>query len=182
VERLRDLPPATVDLVQLGQFHVEIRRSSLTLVVAYVAAGAVTALAGGHVELLGRDGVVVAGTVFVALAMVAVLVHELGHAVVAAIFGRRSVGLVLKAGAAVQIEEAPPGTHGAGALAESLVALGGPLASMLVGLGYLGVSTSIASPFAWAGLLAVVDALVNLVPVVGHSDGGRILKALTHHD
>ncbi|MFI2707990.1 hypothetical protein ACH5WX_10630, partial [Nocardioides sp. CER28] len=160
--------------------RVEVRRSWLGLMAAYAVAGILTATAGGHVVVAGRDGIIATAAAFTVLAVTAALFHELGHALVGVAFGRRPVGLVLKAGAAVRIEEAPPGSRAATAPAESLVALSGPLASGLIGLAYLGVSTSSASPFAWAGLLALFDGLANLLPIAASSDGSRILHALRH--
>ncbi|SFC67953.1 Peptidase family M50 [Nocardioides terrae] len=166
-------------VLRVGHFAIEIRRSWAVLLTAYLIGGCVTALAGGHTEVGGRDGIVVAALAFAVLAFAAALFHEVGHALAGAAFGRRAVGLVLKAGAAVRIEEAAPGSRGATAWAESLVALSGPLASALIGLAYYNVSSAVTSPFAWAALLAFVDGLVNLVPVVANSDGNRVLLALT---
>jgi len=166
-------------VLRLGGFPIEIRRSSAVLLSAYLLGGCVTALAGGHVGLGGRDGVVVGAVAFAALAFAAALFHEVGHALAGAAFGRRAVGLVLKAGAAIRIEAAAPGSRGATASAESLVALSGPLASALIGLAYHNVSSAVGSPFAWAALLAFCDGLTNLIPVVANSDGNRVLLALT---
>ncbi|GAB7007122.1 hypothetical protein JCM18899A_45950 [Nocardioides sp. AN3] len=158
-------------------FQLEIRWSWLVLLAAYGVAGWVTAVAGGHFLYGGRDGIVAHAAAFTGLAVVAVLFHELGHALVGVALGRRPLRLVLKAGAAVQIEVARPGSRGDTALAESLVALGGPLASLLIALAYVNVSTTFTTPFAWAGLLALFDGLVNLVPGVARSDGDRVLHA-----
>lgn len=166
--------------MRLGRFEVEIRWAWATLLVTYVVAGVVTSVAGGHFVLGGRDGIVAGAAAFTVLALAAAIFHELGHGLTGLALGRRPVRLVLKAGAAIQIEEARPGSRGDSAPAESLVALGGPLASGLIGLAYFNVSTSFATPFAWAALLALFDGLINLVPVVSHSDGDRILQALTH--
>lgn len=166
--------PATLPL---GRFQVEIRWSWSALTVAYLFAGALTSVAGGHLEPGGRRGILAGAVLFAALALAAALFHELGHAVGGLAFGRRPVGLVLKAGAAVRIEEAAPGSRGDHPLAESAVALAGPFASVLIGLAYFQVSSSIGSPFAWAALLAVFDGLFNLVPLVATSDGGRVLHA-----
>lgn len=167
--------------VRLDRFEVEVRWSWMMLLAAYGVAGAVTAVAGGHFEAGGRDGIVACASVFAALAFGAALFHELGHALTGLMFGRRPLRLVLKAGAAIQIEGARPGSRADTAPAESLVALGGPLASGLIGLAYFNVSTDFATPFAWAALLAFFDALINLIPIV-HSDGEHIVHALTHPD
>lgn len=166
--------------LRLGGFEIEIRWSWLALLTTYAVAGVATALGGGHVVLGGADGIVVHAAAFVVLAMTAAIFHELGHAVTGLFFGRHPLGLVLKAGAAMRIEVARPGSAGDTVLGESLVALSGPLASALIALAYLNVSSTLTNPFAWAGLLALVDGLVNLVPVVAHTDGDRILRAITH--
>jgi hypothetical protein len=163
----------------LGRFEVEIRWSVLALVAAYGCAGLLVAVAGGHFAAGGRDGFVLGAVAFVALALGAVLFHELGHAVAGLSFGRRPVGIVLKAGAAMRIEEAAPGSRGARAAAEAVVALGGPVASGLIALAYFNVGSGVGSPFAWAGLLALFDGVANLVPVFANSDGHRVVHALT---
>lgn len=164
--------------VPLGRFEVEVRWSWAALLAAYLFAGAVTAVAGGHVALGGPGGIGAGAATFALLAIGAALFHELGHALAGLTFGRRPLRLVLKAGAAMQIEVARPGSRGASATAESLVALGGPIASVLIGMAYFNVSASFSTPFAWAGLLALFDGLLNLIPVV-HSDGARVLHAFT---
>ena len=165
--------------MRLVRFRLEVRWSALVLLAAYLVAGVLTAVAGGRVVVGGTDGILASALLFIVLAFGAALFHELGHALAALLFGRRPLGLVLKAGAAIRIEAPRPGSRGESAPAESLVALGGPIASGLLGLAYFGVSTSFSTPFAWAGLLALFDAVANLVPVV-HSDGERVLQALTH--
>jgi hypothetical protein len=161
------------------RFQLEVRWSWLALVVAYFGTGALAAVVGGHLTLTGPDGILVGATAFTVLAVAAALFHELGHALAGLAFGRRPLGLVLKAGAALRMDGAEPGSRGDHPSAESLVALGGPLASGLIGLAYFGTSSSFATPFAWAGLLAVFDGVTNLVPLFANSDGGRILHAWT---
>lgn len=175
MDRGAGLGATTLSLVR---FRLEVRWSALVLLVCYLVAGVLTAVAGGRAVVGGTDGILASALLFIVLAFGAALFHELGHALAALAFGRRPLGLVLKAGAAIRIEAPRPGSRGESAPAESLVALGGPIASGLLALAYFSVSTSFATPFAWAGLLALFDALVNLVPVV-HSDGERVLHAIT---
>lgn len=176
MDRGAGLSATTLPLVH---FRLEVRWSALVLLAGYLVAGVLTAVAGGRVVLHGPDGILASALLFIVLAFGAALFHELGHGLAALAYGRRPVGLVIKAGAAIRIEAARPGSRGDSAPAESLVALGGPIASAVLALAYFAVSTSFATPFAWAGLLALFDAAMNLVPVV-HSDGSRILRAFTH--
>lgn len=172
-------PNATsVEDVRFGSFMIEVRWSALALLSAYAVAGLLTAVAGGH---LATGRVAANAATFAALAFLAAIAHEVGHLVVGLLYGRRPLRLVLKAGAAIQIEEAPPGSRGGSAPAECLVALGGPLVSLLVALTCFGVSTSPSTPYAWVGLLTLIDGLLNLVPLAARSDGDRIVQALLHH-
>lgn len=120
----------------------------------------------------------VAGLVVVAIAFGSVLLHELGHAVVARRLGVNVSGIELHffGGAAKMIEMPRSANH------EIAIAAAGPLVSLvLAGLG-LGIGAMAGSWFvAVIGWINLTIALFNLIPALP-MDGGRILRAfLTRH-
>lgn len=115
-----------------------------------------------------------AGLIVVGLAFGSVLLHELGHAVVARHLGVRVSGIELHffGGAAKMVELPRSANH------EIAIAAAGPAVSLaLAGLGLgLGAVTGgwLLSAIGWINL---VIALFNLIPALP-MDGGRILRAL----
>ncbi len=124
------------------------------------------------VVLLWMGGL--AGLVVVAIAFGSVLLHELGHAVVARHLGVRVSGIELHffGGAAKMIEMPRSANH------EIAIAAAGPAVSLvLAGLG-LGVGAITGSWLVSAiGWINMTIALFNLIPALP-MDGGRILRAL----
>lgn len=114
-----------------------------------------------------------AGVVIVALAFGSVLLHELGHALVARQLGVRVVGIELGflGGAAKMVDLPRTPRH------EIAIAAAGPAVSlMLAGLG-LGLGLSLGVPLlATIGWINLVLAGFNLIPALP-MDGGRILRA-----
>lgn len=110
----------------------------------------------------------------IALAFASVLLHELGHAVVARHLGVRVSGIELGffGGAAKMVELPRSANH------EIAIAVAGPLVSLvLTGLGFgLAAATGIGL-FAVIGWINLVIAGFNLLPALP-MDGGRILRAL----
>jgi Zn-dependent protease len=120
----------------------------------------------------------VAGLIVVAIAFGSVLLHELGHAVVARRLGVRVSGIELHffGGAAKMIEMPRSANH------EIAIAAAGPIVSLgLAGLG-LGLGAVAGSWFiSIIGWINLTLALFNLIPALP-MDGGRILRAyLTRH-
>jgi Zn-dependent protease len=115
----------------------------------------------------------VAGLIVVGIAFGSVLLHELGHAVVARRLGVRVSGIELHffGGAAKMIEMPRSANH------EIAIAAAGPLVSLvLAGLG-LGIGALAGSWFiAIIGWINLTIALFNLIPALP-MDGGRILRA-----
>ena len=113
-----------------------------------------------------------------ALFFLSVLVHELSHAVVARRFGLKVEGITLFIfGGVTSIAEDTRSPR-----QEALVALAGPLASLLIGGMLLGLSFVIAQPAAapmleWLGFINVLLGLFNLIPGFP-MDGGRVLRAI----
>lgn len=170
----------TLATVERNGFRVEVRSTALRLLAVYVVVGLLAAAAGGHVGLSPTDlhGLIPTAWLFADLAVVALLAHEAGHALAGLLVGRRVVGLVLKLGAAVLIERPEPGERGSGPLAGVVVSLAGPAASILVASLYLGSAETLASPAAWAGLLALGDGVLNLLPLTRSTDGVRAIAEL----
>jgi Zn-dependent protease len=116
----------------------------------------------------------VVGVVIVCLAFASVLLHELGHALVARRLGVRVSGIELGffGGAAKMVELPRTANH------ELAIAAAGPAVSLaLAGLG-LGLGALTHVPLiAWLGWTNLIIALFNLIPALP-MDGGRILRAL----
>lgn len=112
--------------------------------------------------------------------VVSVLLHELGHALVARRYGVeiQEIRLWILGGIA-QFSEMPKQPK-----AEAVVAIAGPIVSVLLGLGFGGVLTLVPAS---AGAVAVVVsylaavnialAVFNLLPALP-MDGGRVLRSL----
>lgn len=144
-------------LGQLFCFPVEINLSFLILLaVAFFAYG-------------GLAGVLVMGLVFGS-----VVLHELGHALVARRLGVQVSGIELSffGGAAKMIQMPRTPDH------EIAIAAAGPAVSlMLGGVGFgLGMLTNV-SLFTMIGGINLILAAFNLIPALP-MDGGRILRAI----
>ncbi|MEO8552119.1 MAG: site-2 protease family protein [Kofleriaceae bacterium] len=115
----------------------------------------------------------IAGVVIVCLAFASVLLHELGHALVARRVGVRISGIELGffGGAAKMIDMPRTSNH------EIAIAAAGPAVSLaLAGLGLgLGAITHI-PVISWIGWTNLILAAFNLLPALP-MDGGRILRA-----
>ncbi len=113
------------------------------------------------------------GVVIVCLAFASVLLHELGHAIVARRLGVHTTGIELGFfGGAAKMVDIPRKASD-----EIEIAVAGPIVSLaLAGLGLgLGAATHL-SIFAWIGWTNLILALFNLIPALP-MDGGRILRA-----
>jgi Zn-dependent protease len=119
------------------------------------------------------------GAVTAIMLFVSVLLHELGHSAIALRYkiGVRSITLFLFGGIA-QIEGEPPS-----AVAELLIAIGGPLVSLALAIFFYAAHSAVAGVEPLLGLtkyLAYINmalVLFNLIP--GYPlDGGRVLRAI----
>ena len=121
--------------------------------------------------LLAYGGLV--GVLVICIAFGSVLLHELGHAVVARRFGVHVAGIELSFfGGAAKMTQSPrePG-H------EIAIAAAGPAVSLVLGGLGLGLGGMFGSPFvAMIGWINFVIAGFNLIPALP-MDGGRILRA-----
>ena len=115
-----------------------------------------------------------AGVGLVLLVFASVVVHELGHALVARQLGVRVSGIELSffGGAAKMVQLPRTATH------ELLIAAAGPAVSLAIGGFGLGVGSLLhSSLFLWIGYTNFIIAAFNLIPALP-MDGGRILRAL----
>lgn len=115
----------------------------------------------------------VAGVLFTAIAFGSVLLHELGHAIVARMLRVRVTGIELGflGGAAKMVDMPRTPNH------EIAIAAAGPAVSLALGGIGFGLGALLASPFvATIGWINVVLAGFNLIPALP-MDGGRILRA-----
>ena len=114
--------------------------------------------------------------------MASLVFHELSHSLVARRFGMRIRGITLFIfGGVAEMTDEPPS-----AVAELLMALAGPAASLVLGilfytLAALGAAAGAPAAFAvvaaYLGLINLALAVFNLVPAYP-LDGGRVLRAV----
>jgi Zn-dependent protease len=112
--------------------------------------------------------------VFVVLTFGSVLLHELGHALVARRLGVYISGIELSFfGGAAKMQDMPRSANH-----EVAIAAAGPAVSLMLGGLGLGLGAALhASIFLWFGWINLVLAAFNLIPALP-MDGGRILRAL----
>jgi Zn-dependent protease len=159
-------------------FGVPVRlHFTFLLLVVYVA-----------VSVLGSGHSTASYTIFLLGSLASVLLHELGHALVAWRFGIRTTEIVMfPIGGLSRMERPLPPT------AEILVALAGPLVNVILAAGIFAymIATHEATPVRVADLLEpngksaialllygnMLLSVINLLPAFP-MDGGRILRAL----
>jgi len=125
---------------------------------------------------VGQYWLLGAATAFLFFA--SVLAHEFSHALVARRFGLKVAGITLFIfGGATSIESDSRSPR-----EEALIALAGPVSSLVIGAALLGIGALVDSREAgavlwWLGVINVVLGVFNLVP--GYPmDGGRVLRAI----
>jgi Zn-dependent protease len=114
------------------------------------------------------------GVVLVCLAFASVLLHELGHALVARALDVHVSGIELSffGGAAKMVQLPRTANH------ELAIAAAGPAVSLALGGAGLGLAAlTHVGLFAWIGWTNLVIAGFNLIPALP-MDGGRILRAV----
>jgi Zn-dependent protease len=115
-----------------------------------------------------------AGVVLVSLVFASVVLHELGHALVARKLGVHVSGIELSffGGAAKMVQLPRTANH------ELAIAAAGPAVSLVLGGIGLGLGALTHFPlFAWLGWTNLILAGFNLIPALP-MDGGRMLRAL----
>ncbi len=121
-------------------------------------------------------------SVGVAAFFASILFHELAHALVARRFGVQTEGIELwLLGGMARLNSDAPSPK-----ADGLIAVAGPLSSLLLGAAGIGAAVGLdamdawplaAAMIGWLGVVNVIIALFNLLPGAP-LDGGRILRAV----
>jgi Zn-dependent protease len=116
----------------------------------------------------------VTGVLVVCLAFASVVLHEIGHALVARRLGVHVAGIELGfLGGAAKMANLPRTPRH-----ELAIAAAGPAVSLMLAGAFLGMAGALGSPFlALVGKINLVIAAFNLIPALP-MDGGRILRAL----
>lgn len=147
---------------------------------------------GAYAQLLGSVGVnidptgleqgttrwVLGGAAAVGL-FASVLIHELGHALVARLYGVKTLEIRLWfLGGVAKLDEMPRGKG-----AEAVVAVAGPITSVIIGIGLwlalppLIPQAGLALVVSYLAITNVALALFNLLPALP-LDGGRVLRGV----
>ena len=166
--------PGTLRVGQVAGVDVLVRSSWL------LVAGLIAVLLAPRVEMVQPGlgaGKYLAGLAFAVLLYLSVLLHELSHALMAQRFGLPVSSITLNfLGGLTQIDEEPqtPGR-------EFWIAFVGPVTSIAVGLGFLGLWFVTPDGLLLMGVEALAGAnllvgVLNLVPGLP-LDGGRVLRA-----
>ncbi len=114
------------------------------------------------------------GFVAVGSFFASILAHELGHAFVARRYGVETESIDLWAlGGVARLDRESPTPR-----ADGLIAAAGPLVSLLLGAGALGLALVVRSNvLAWIGIVNLALAVFNMLPGAP-LDGGRVLRAV----
>lgn len=133
----------------------------------------------------GPSQIWIAALVTAALFFATLLLHELAHSLVAQARGLKVRAITLFAlGGVSQIED-----DATDAKTELLVAIAGPIASLIIGFGCLGIAlglgwqrstepqTAVAGVLVWLGYINFALAVFNMIPGFP-LDGGRVLRAI----
>lgn len=145
-------------------FRIEISVSFLIILGVFVLMGASS---GGAAGALG-------GLIAMTILFSSVLLHELGHSVVARRLGIQILGIELHfMGGAAKMAQPPRSAR-----EEIIIAVAGPAVSF--GLAGIAFALSLATGGGFFGLLALINLLLgtfNLLPALP-MDGGRVLRAV----
>jgi len=133
----------------------------------------------------GSGQIWIAALVTAALFFVTLLLHELAHSLVAQARGLKVRAITLFAlGGVSQIQD-----DATDAKTELLVAIAGPIASLIIGFGCLGIAlglgwqrsteaqTAATGILVWLGYINIALAVFNMIPGFP-LDGGRVLRAV----
>jgi len=172
-----------IDLFKIFGFPIRLDLSWF-LIVALLTWSLATGFAQQY-EDLARPVVWAMGFLGALGLFVSVLLHELSHALVARRFDLRIRGITLFLfGGVAEMEDEPPSPR-----AEFLVAVAGPIASLLIGVACAGIwalgkagewPVSIVAVIGYLAMINVVLVVFNLIPAFP-LDGGRMLRAALWH-
>ena len=172
--------------INLGKIHgIEIGLHYSWFIIAALIAFSL----GGHFRQVnpnwGTAQIWVAAVVTAALFFVTLLLHELAHSLVAQSRGMKVTGITLFAlGGVSQIQD-----DATDAKTEFLVAIAGPVASLIIGFGCLAIAlglgwhrateptTAVTGVLVWLGYINIALALFNMIPGFP-LDGGRVLRSI----
>jgi len=169
-----------INLFSLLGFKIKLDASwfFLALLIVWSLAEGVFARQHPDVESTLRWGMAVAGAIGF---FISIVLHELSHAVVARRYGMPMRGITLFIfGGVAEMDDEPPT-----AKSEFLMAIAGPIASLLLGTAFYAASLPFASPDAFSpvegvlsylGLINVILAVFNMIPAFP-LDGGRVLRS-----
>lgn len=111
-----------------------------------------------------------------------IVLHELGHSVVARQFGMKMKGITLFIfGGVAEMSDEPPS-----AKAEFWVAIGGPIVSVVLAIGFylfsiagvaIGLPSSVTGVLWYLGLINAILVGFNMIPAFP-LDGGRVLRSI----
>jgi Zn-dependent protease len=155
----------------------------------FVIAALIVFSLGGHFRQVNPDWgtgqIWAAAFVTAVLFFVTLLLHELAHSLVAQARGLKVKAITLFAlGGVSQIQE-----DATDAKTEFLVAIAGPIASVIIGFGCLGIAlglgwqrstepqTAVTGVLVWLGYINLTLAAFNMIPGFP-LDGGRVLRAI----
>ncbi len=115
-----------------------------------------------------------AGIIAVIAFFLSILAHEFGHAIVARRYGVETESIDLWAlGGVARLDREPPTPR-----ADGLIAVAGPIVSLVIGLVTFGAAFVVSSNVvAWIGLVNLLLAVFNMLPGAP-LDGGRVLRAV----
>ena len=133
----------------------------------------------------GTGQIWIAAVLTAALFFVTLLLHELAHSLVAQARGLKVTSITLFAlGGVSQIQD-----DATDAKTEFWVAIAGPIASLIIGFGCLGIAlalgwqhstephTAVTGVLVWLGYINVALAVFNMIPGFP-LDGGRVLRSI----
>jgi Zn-dependent protease len=125
------------------------------------------------VSLAGQYGVV-PGVLAVLAFFASILAHEFGHALVARRYAVETQSIDLWAlGGVARLDREPPTPR-----ADGLIAVAGPLVSLVIGLVTFGAAVALSlQVLALIGLMNLILAVFNMLPGAP-LDGGRVLRAV----
>lgn len=171
-----------IPLLKLFGFQVWIDWSWLILALLITWSLATTVFPGMAQEPIPAPTRWVMGALGALGLFVSIVLHELGHSLVARRFGVEMRGITLFIfGGVAEMNQEPPS-----AKAEFFIAIAGPIVSIVLGLALLGVTalgsagdlpTTLTAVTSWLGLINLILAAFNIVPAFP-LDGGRILRAI----
>jgi Zn-dependent protease len=155
----------------------------------FIIAALIVFSLGGHFRQVNPDWstgeIWIAAMVTAVLFFVTLLLHELAHSLVAQARGLKVRAITLFAlGGVSQIQD-----DATDAKTEFWVAIAGPITSLIIGLGCLGIAlvlgwqrsaepqTAVTGVLVWLGYINIALAAFNMIPGFP-LDGGRVLRAI----